>query len=321
MKFLITGGAGFIGSHLSEKILKHGDQVCIIDNLSTGRMQNIIHLLKNPGFRFVQASILDRKVVDTLVEDCDVIFHLAAVVGVELILQDPINMFETNVIGTEIILKAADRFGKKVVIASSSEVYGKNINSPFKESGDLCLGPTNANRWVYANAKALDEHLAFAYYYKRNLPIVIVRFFNVIGSRQVGSYGMVVPRFVRGALIGENLTVFGDGTQTRCFIDVTDACHAIYQLSQNTSAVGEVFNVGSDREISIMDLANLVIRITSSPSKIEIVPYASLGLPGFEDVCRRVPDTTKISNLINFKPQFSLEAALQRIVDYWSKSA
>jgi UDP-glucose 4-epimerase len=317
MKYLITGGAGFIGSTLAERLIENGHRVCVIDNLSTGKYENIEPLIKNDNFRFVIGSILDGgDIVDKLVCDCDVIFHMAAVVGVELILQDPIKVFETNIIGTENILRSAAQYKKKIILASSSEVYGKSTNYPFKEDGDLCLGPATKSRWLYAGSKALDEQLAFAYYRQQDLPIVIVRFFNVIGPRQLGNYGMVVPKFVNAAVKNQPLKVFGDGSQTRCFIDVCDVSDALYQLSLTSSALGEIFNLGSDEEISIIDLAKLVKRLSNSTSAIDVISYDNLDLNGFEDMHRRVPDISKLSRVLSFKTKFSLEMSIQKIIDY-----
>ena len=261
MKALITGGAGFIGSHLAEALLERGHHVTVIDNLSTGRLENIAHLTDHPRFRFAIDSITNEVVMDRLVSECDVIFHLAAAVGVELIVRDPVRVIETNILGTHAVLKVANRYRKKVLIASTSEIYGKNNHVPFREDDDRLLGPTTKARWSYSTSKAVDEFLGLAYHRQMGLPVVIFRLFNTVGPRQTGQYGMVVPRFVQQALRGEPLTVYGDGQQTRCFCDVEDAVRAIIGLAECPEAVGQVFNIGSTEEISILDLARTVLAL------------------------------------------------------------
>ena len=322
---LITGGAGFIGSHLAEALLERGYQVTGIDNLSTGRFENIDHLTEQPRFRFVNDSIVNEIVMDRLVSECDLIFHMAAVVGVELILRDPLGVIETNVLGTHAVLKAAKRYRKKVLIASTSEIYGKNDQVPFREDADRVLGPTTMSRWSYSTSKAVDELMGLACYQQMGLPVIIFRLFNTIGPRQSGQYGMVVPRFVQQVLQGKPLTVYGDGQQTRSFCNVLDTVRAIVGLAQCPEAVGQVFNVGSTNEISILELARQVIRLsaglTGGPSKlgigtdpIEFVPYDQAYKADFEDMQRRVPDVSKIKEFIGWAPERSLDDALTDII-------
>jgi UDP-glucose 4-epimerase len=317
MKALITGGAGFIGSHLAEALLAASHQVVAIDDLSTGAETNIRHLFGQPGFQFVLETITNEGVMDRLVSECDTVFHLAAAVGVELIVRDPVHTIETNVLGASIVLRIANRYRRKVVLASTSEIYGKSADVPFREEGDGVMGPTTHSRWAYANSKAMDEFLALAYHKQRGLPVVICRFFNTIGPRQTGRYGMVVPRFVRQALHGQPLTVYGDGQQSRCFADVTDIIQAVLKLAAHPEAVGKVFNLGNTTEITILDLAHRVIQLTGSRSPIVMVPYDEAYEPGFEDMRRRVPDISRAAALIGYKPAFSLDHTLQRIIAYY----
>lgn len=325
MRALITGGAGFIGSHLAEALLAQEHHVTIIDNLSTGRFENIIYLIDHPRFHFAIDTITNEVVMDRLVSECDVIFHLAAAVGVELIVRDPVNVIETNILGTHAVLKVANRYRKKVLIASTSEIYGKNNHVPFREDDDRLLGPTTKARWSYSTSKAVDEFLGLAYYKQKGLPVVIFRLFNTIGPRQSGRYGMVVPRFVQQALAGQPLTVYGDGRQTRCFCDVADVVRAIIGLAQEPRAVGQVFNVGSTEEISILDLAKKVLQLTENlradEGRIVFVPYDEAYEEGFEDMRRRVPDTSKIRALLGWEPEISLDETLQRIIDFYLKEA
>ena len=316
MKVLITGGAGFIGSHLADKLISNGQKVAILDDLSTGKMENVLHLENNKNFKIVVGSILNDNLVDKLVEQCDVIFHLAAAVGVELIVKRPMESLTTNIKGSEIILEMAHRYHKKVLITSTSEIYGKNVNGPLKEDDDRILGSPLKTRWSYSTAKAVDEMLAYVYWKEKNLPSVIVRLFNTVGPRQTGSYGMVMPRFVSHALKNEPLTVYGDGKQSRCFIHVSDVVSALIKLIEEPRAVGEVFNVGSQEEISIEQLAKKIIKFTKSRSKIKYLSYKSAYEDGFEDMQRRVPDTTKINKLIGFKPTYDLAGIIKDIVDY-----
>lgn len=315
-KVLVTGGAGFIGSHLSELLVHQGHHVVAIDDLSTGSLDNIQHLLPLPNFQFVRETILNAQVLDRLCSESDVIVHLAAAVGVKLIVEDPVYTINTNIMGTESVLTTANRYGCKVLIASTSEVYGKGIKVPFSEEDDCLIGPTTHSRWAYATSKAVDEFLGLAYHRQYGLPVVIMRFFNTIGPRQTGRYGMVVPRFVRQALKGEALQVYGDGEQTRCFADVSDIVLAISTLASHPKAVGEVFNIGSTEEISIRTLAERIIQLTGSHSEVQYVPYAQAYAPGFEDMQRRVPSIEKISKWIGYQPKYRLDETLKRVIDY-----
>ncbi len=313
---LITGGAGFIGGHLCEYLVHQGYQVTAIDNLSTGRIENIQHLRPLPSFQFVRESIQNTQVLDRLCSQADIIIHLAAAVGVKLIVEDPVYTIKTNIMGTEVVLDTANRYGCKVLIASTSEVYGKGVTVPFHEDDDSLIGPTNHSRWAYATSKAVDEFLGLAYQRQFGLPVVIMRFFNTIGPRQTGQYGMVVPRFVRQALRGEPLQVYGDGEQSRCFADVADVISAIHGLAEHPQAVGQVFNVGNTEEVTINQLAERVIAMTSSSASIQHVPYDQAYAPGFEDMHRRVPSIDKIQRLIGYHPRYNLEAMLERIIEY-----
>jgi len=315
LKVLITGGAGFIGSHLSEYLLALGHEVAIIDDLSTGRLENIQHLTDNPRFHFAIDSITNEVVMDRLASECDIIYHLAAAVGVELIVHSPVHTIETNITGTAAVFRLANRYRRKVVLTSTSEIYGKSDLVPFAEDDDRVLGPTTRSRWCYSTSKAVDEFLALAYYKERGLPVVIVRLFNTIGPRQTGRYGMVVPRFVAQALANQPLTVYGDGRQTRCFADVRDIVRCIVELAGCPQAEGQVFNLGSAREISIADLARLVLSITGSQSEIVYVPYDQAYEPGFEDLQRRVPDISRVSALIGWEPQIPLEDSIRAIAE------
>ena len=315
-KILITGGAGFIGSHLAEALLKKGEEVFVIDNLSTGSLKNIKHLLKNKKFHFTKGSVLDEKLMEELIKKVDEVYHLAAAVGVKMILKRPLSSLSTNIKGTEIVLEKAMKRKVKVLLASSSEVCGKDDNVPFREEKDRTYGSVYNDRWVYAFSKAVDEFLGLAYWREKKLPVVIVRLFNVIGPRQTGRYGMVVPTFVRQALKGEPITVFGDGKQTRCFADVEDVVRAMIKLMSTKKAEGQVINLGSDREISINQLAKKVKKITSSTSKIIHIPYKKAYPNGYEDFRRRVPELSKIRKLIGYKPKVSLEESIEKIIKY-----
>ncbi|HEX9911620.1 MAG TPA: GDP-mannose 4,6-dehydratase [candidate division Zixibacteria bacterium] len=317
MKILITGGAGFIGSHLAEELLYQGEEVYVIDNLSTGRLENIKHLAANPHFHITIETILEEKTVEELIKKCELIFHLAAAVGVRLIIEKPVDTIETNILGTEIVLKSANKFKRKVILASTSEVYGKNSKVPFREEDDSVYGPTTKSRWSYACSKAIDEFLALAYFHEKKLPVVIARLFNTIGPRQTGRYGMVVPSFIQQALLSHPITVYGDGKQSRSFTHVTDVVSALIGLSEHPKAVGEVFNVGNGREITIERLALLIKKMTNSKSKIVYIPYDKAFEKGFEDMIRRVPDITKINHLIGYKPEVNLEESLEKIIDYY----
>jgi UDP-glucose 4-epimerase len=314
MRILITGGAGFIGSHLAEELLRRGEEVYVIDNLSTGRLENIKHLAANPRFHIIIETILEEKLVEELVSKCEVIFHLAAAVGVRLIIEKPVDTIETNILGTEIVLRAANKFKRKVILTSTSEVYGKNSKVPFREDDDSVYGPTTKSRWSYACSKAIDEFLALAYFHEKKLPVVIARLFNTIGPRQTGRYGMVVPSFVQQALLGHPITVYGDGKQSRSFTHVSDVISALIGLSEHPKATGEVFNVGNGREITIGQLAMVIKRMSNSKSKIVYIPYEKAFEKGFEDMRRRVPDITKLNHLIGYKPRVSLEASIEKII-------
>ena len=306
MKYLVTGGAGFIGSHLAEALLERGDEVCVVDDLSTGAMENLEHL-KGTGIRYVVETVLNRSVMTELVAEADVILHLAAAVGVRLIVESPVRTIETNIKGTEIVLELAAKKKTPVVIFSTSEVYGKSNGAKFSETDDLVLGPTFKGRWSYAASKIVDEFLALAYYKEKKLPVIVIRLFNTVGPRQTGRYGMVVPRFVQQALAGEPITVFGDGKQTRTFTHVRDAVSAILKLVEHPGATGEIFNIGGKEEISIERLAHLVKDLLQSSSPIVHIPYDEAYEEGFEDMRRRVPDISKIQNLIGYEPQYSLQ--------------
>jgi UDP-glucose 4-epimerase len=313
MRVLITGGAGFIGSHLAEALLAKGDEVLILDDLSTGSMDNIRAFKSAPGFQYHLDSVMNRGLLAELVDESDLVVHLAAAVGVRLIVESPVRTVETNVKGTERVLQAAQKKKKTVFIASTSEVYGKSIAIPFREDGDLVLGPTVKGRWSYAASKALDEFLALAYWKEKGLPVIVGRFFNTIGPRQTGQYGMVVPSFVRQALAGEPITVYGSGKQTRCFCHVGDVVRALMNLLETPAAVGQVFNIGNTEEISIEDLARLVKKRLRSDSEICYVPYDKAYEEGFEDMPRRVPCIDKISQCIGWSPVTSLDATIDQI--------
>ena len=319
MRTLITGGAGFIGSHLSEALLAQGHQVSVIDNLSTGSMENIAHLKGHPGFSYTIDTITNEPLLAELVDGCDAVFHLAAAVGVKKIVEEPVHTIETNVHGTEVVLRHANKKKKLVVIASTSEVYGKSTAVPFSEDADLVLGPTPKHRWAYACSKAIDEFLALAYWKEKKLPIVIVRFFNTVGPRQSGQYGMVIPNFVRQALAGQPITVHGDGTQSRSFTYVGDVVDALVRLLAEPRAIGQVFNIGNMEEIAILDLARRVRDLAGSQSEIVLVPYEQAYEAGFEDMPRRLPDLRKIRELIGYEPKVQLDEILRRVIDYFQK--
>ncbi|MEW6025684.1 MAG: GDP-mannose 4,6-dehydratase [Planctomycetota bacterium] len=317
MKYLITGGAGFIGSHLAEAILKQNDEVWIVDNLSTGSINNIERLKANPKFHYIIDTIFNEPLLAEMIDNCDIVFHMAAAVGVRLIVESPVNTIETNISGTESVLKLANKKNKTVLIASSSEVYGKSSKIPFSEEDDMIMGPTVKSRWSYACSKAIDEFLALAYWREKKLPAVVVRLFNTVGPRQSGRYGMVIPRFVQQALTGEPFTVYGTGKQSRCFTDVSDVVGALIKVVNHPKAIGEVFNIGSNQEITIEDLAKKVKEKTKSASKIKYVPYDEAYESGFEDMLRRVPDLSKIEKLIGYKPTQSIDQILDRIIGYF----
>ncbi len=320
MKNLITGGAGFIGSHLAEELLNQGNHVYIIDDLSTGSIENIEHLKGENNFHYFIDSIKNEQLMAELIDKCDVIYHLAAAVGVRLIVESPVRTIETNIAGTEIVLKLASKKKKKVIFASSSEVYGKSNNIPFKENNDLVLGPTYMGRWSYGCSKAIDEFLAIAYYKEKKLPTVIVRLFNTVGPRQTGAYGMVIPAFVKQALFGNPITVYGDGKQSRCFAHVKDIVRGIIKLSHHPDAIGGVFNIGSTEEITIENLAKLVKKIAASASEIVHIPYDEAYEEGFEDMKRRVPDISKIQKLIGYKPTINIEGIIKSVIEYYKNT-
>jgi UDP-glucose 4-epimerase len=307
MRYLITGGAGFIGSHLSDLLLDRGHSVRVLDDLSTGRTENIEHLLTNPSFQCTIGSVADSRLVASVIGQVDFVIHLAAAVGVRLVVESPVRAIETNVRCTEVVLAQADLQKKPVLIASTSEVYGKSDALPFREDGDLQMGPTSKARWAYACSKAIDEFLAMAYWRERKLPVIVVRLFNTVGPRQTGSYGMVVPRLIGQALAGEPLTVYGDGHQTRCFCHVADVVAALHDLLGSSGAWGEVFNLGATSEISILELAHRIIEITQSQSEVRLVPYEQAYGAGFEDMYRRVPDVSKLASLTGWSPTRPLE--------------
>jgi UDP-glucose 4-epimerase len=316
LRVLITGGSGFIGSHLSDAYIKRGDEVYVIDDLSTGSIENIQHLKSNPRFHYTIDSVHNLPVTAELVDQCDVIFHLAAAVGVKLIVESPVRTIETNVRGTEVVLSVANKKKKKVLVASTSEVYGLSSDVPFREDGNLVMGATTKGRWSYACSKAIDEFLALAYWREKKLPTIVVRLFNTVGPRQTGQYGMVIPTFVRQALAGRPITVYGDGTQSRCFGYVGDVVGALMKLMDSSEAVGQVFNIGSNEEISIRALAERVKAITQSDSEIVYVPYDQAYEEGFEDMPRRIPDISKVSELVGFRPEMSLDGILESVIDY-----
>lgn len=316
MRVLITGGAGFIGSHLADAYLQRGDEVSVIDDLSTGTIDNIQHLKSNLKFHYTIDSVHNQPVTAELVDQSDIVVHLAAAVGVKLIVESPVRTIETNVRGTEVVLALANKKQKRVLIASTSEVYGLSTDVPFKEDGNLVMGATTKGRWSYACSKAIDEFLALAYWREKKLPTTIVRLFNTVGPRQTGRYGMVIPTFVKQALAGRPITVYGNGKQTRCFGYVGDVVGALIKLMDTTDSVGQVFNIGSTEEISILQLAEKVKELTKSRSEIVFVPYDEAYEEGFEDMPRRVPDTSKINQLVGFKPEMTLDGILETVISF-----
>lgn len=313
MRYLLTGGAGFIGSHLAEALVARGHEVTVLDNLSTGSTANLKAVEKD--VRFLQGSILDPLLVDELVQNSDVVVHLAAAVGVKLIVEKPLHSLLTNIKGSEIVLEAAHRYRRKVLLASTSEIYGKNLKGPFKEEDDRVLGSPKVSRWAYSTSKAVDEILAYAYHRERGLPTIVIRLFNTAGPRQTGTYGMVLPRFVQQALAGEPLTVHGDGRQTRCFCHVADVIEAILGLLDEPRAEGDVFNVGSMEEVTILDVAERIIDHTGSSSTIEFVPYEKAYEYGYEDMRRRIPDISKIKGITGWEPRLNLDVIVSELVD------
>jgi UDP-glucose 4-epimerase len=317
VKALLTGGAGFIGSHLAERLLAGGHEVIVLDNLSTGSIDNIAHLKGTHGFSYSIDSITNEPLLAELIDRSDVVFHLAAAVGVKLIVEQPVHTIETNVHGTEVVLKHANKKKKLVVIASTSEVYGKSADVPFREDADLVLGATMKHRWAYASSKIIDEFLALAYWKEKKLPVIIVRFFNTVGPRQTGQYGMVLPTFVRQALLGHPITVFGDGTQSRSFTYVGDVVEALVALAQEPRAIGQVFNIGNTGEVTIAELAARVRSLSGSASPIQYIPYDEAYEAGFEDMPRRVPDISKVRKLIGYEPKLCLDEIIRRVIDHF----
>ena len=321
MNALITGGGGFIGSHLAEVLLEEGHRVMVLDNLSTGRHENISHLVKRNDFEFVLGSILNADLVDDLAARADVIFHLAAAVGVNLIVEKPLESLATNIRGSEIVFEKAHKYGTKVLVTSTSEIYGKNTSDRLGEEDDRILGSPLKSRWSYSEAKAIDEILAYTYWREKGLETVIVRLFNTVGPRQTGHYGMVIPRFVNQAVRGEPLTVYGDGTQTRCFCYVGDVVRALDDLINEPRAYGKVFNLGGQEEISIAELANRVIKLSGSSSEVRFVSYEDAYEEGFEDMQRRVPDITRANDMVGFNPSASLDEIIEMVIDHHKRSA
>lgn len=319
MRILITGGAGFIGSHLSEYLLDRGDEVWVIDDLSTGKLENIQHLRDNPGFHLAVETIMNETVMDRLVSETDVIYHLAAAVGVELIVHSPVATIERNILGTDIVLRLANRYLSKVLITSTSEVYGKSDQVPFKEDADRVLGPTTKSRWSYSSSKAIDEFLALAYHKERKLETVIMRLFNTVGPRQIGRYGMVIPRMVGQALEGKPITVYGDGEQYRCFTYVGDVVRAAVGLMETPDAVGQVFNIGNDIGISISGLAKKIKEMTGSSSEIVYIPYEQAYEEGFEDMRIRIPDLSKANQIIGYEPTVQLDQILEKVIRHFKE--
>jgi UDP-glucose 4-epimerase len=317
LRYLITGGAGFIGSHLAESLLKNGERVVLLDNLSTGSIDNIRHLKASEKLEYYLDSLDNQHLLAELVDDADVIIHLAAAVGVKLIVESPVNTIETNVNGTQLVLDAASKKKKLVLLASTSEVYGKNVHVPFHEDADLVLGPTTKGRWSYAASKALDEFLALSYWKEKRQPVIVVRFFNTVGPRQTGRYGMVLPNFVKSALTNEPINVYGNGKQSRCFCDVRDTVEALLKLIPLDRAVGEVINIGNTEETTIENLANIVKQQTGSCSPIDFIPYEKAYEPGFEDMMRRVPCIDKLYTFTGFRPQTRLEEIIDRVSAYY----
>jgi UDP-glucose 4-epimerase len=319
-RFLVTGGAGFIGSHLSELLVGRGDAVTVLDDLSTGRLENLAKLRGNPALQIIRDSVENERAVNIAMAACDAVFHLAAAVGVQLIVDQPVRTIRSIIHGTEVVLESAQRFGRPVLITSSSEVYGRGLRIPFGEDDDVVVGPTKSSRWCYAYSKGIDEFLGLAYHKQDGLPVVIVRLFNTVGPRQVGMYGMVLPRFVSAALKNAPIQVYGDGKQTRCFCHVSDVVSACAALIDKPQAIGQVFNLGSDQEISIAELARRVIAVCKSSSKIEYISYEQAYGQRFDDTQRRVPRLERIQSVIDFRPRLNLEQIIESVRDYLSAS-
>ncbi|HEX4055473.1 MAG TPA: NAD-dependent epimerase/dehydratase family protein [Tepidisphaeraceae bacterium] len=319
-RFLVTGGAGFIGSHLAELLVAGGNTVTILDDLSTGNLENLSQIRSHPGVQIVKDSVENERVVNIAMASCDAVFHLAAAVGVQLIVDQPVRTIRSIIHGTEVVLESAQRFGRPVLIASSSEVYGKGARVPFSEDDDVVVGPTRSSRWCYAYSKGIDEFLGLAYHKQDGLPVVIVRLFNTVGPRQIGMYGMVLPRFVAAALKNEPVKVYGDGKQTRCFCHVGDVVDACVRLMDKPEAIGQVFNLGSDEEISISDLARRVIAVCKSSSPIEYISYERAYGQRFDDTQRRVPKLDRIRSMIDFRPRHDLDQMIQSVKDFLGRS-
>lgn len=313
-RYLVTGGGGFVGSHLTDALLANGHDVTVLDTFSTGQLPNLAQAGEHPRFVFVQGSVFDEHLVDTLVERCDVVVHLAAAVGVRLIVEHPLRSLTTNIRGSEIVIEAAVHYGRKILLASTSEIYGKNDDVPLSETSDCVLGSPTVPRWAYSTAKAVTEILAFTYHYERGLPAIVVRLFNTVGPRQSAAYGMVIPRLVRQALADEPLTVYGDGSQTRCFGHVADVIDGLTRLLDHPGAVGEMFNIGSDEEVTILELTHRIVALTGSRSEIRLIPFHEAFTTGFEDIPRRVPDTTKVRTLTGWKPTRRLDDILAETI-------
>jgi UDP-glucose 4-epimerase len=319
MKILITGGAGFIGSHLAERLVEEGNQVVVIDNLSTGRLENIESIKTNGNFHYTIGSILNRELLEKLMEGVDQVYHLAAAVGVKYIIENPLLSLRTNILGTENVLELANKYKAKVLITSTSEIYGKSDKVPFHEDDDRLLGPTRISRWGYSCSKAIDEFMALAYFREKRLPVVIVRCFNTVGPRQTGQYGMVLPKFIKAALLDQPIVVYGTGKQTRCFADVSDVVGAFIKLMNTPKCVGEIFNVGTTESISIEDLAKKVKEMCDSKSRIEYMSYEEAFEEGFEDMMNRMPCLDKVKEYIGYEPKYSLDDIIRRMIEYYEK--
>ena len=319
MNILITGGAGFIGSHLAEKLLKQGHKIIVLDNLSTGSLDNIKHLRKDPNFSLHIGSILNYELLEELVSQCKIVYHMAAAVGVKYIIENPLLSLRTNIVGTENVLELSHKYKCKVLVASTSEIYGKSDNTPFKEQDDRLLGSTHISRWGYSTAKAVDEFLALAFHREKKLPVVIVRLFNTVGPRQTGQYGMVIPKFVKAALLDQPLVIHGTGKQSRCFTDVDDVSDALIKLMATPKCEGNIFNVGSTESISIEELAHKIKTAAKSKSKIEYMAYADVFEEGFEDMMKRMPDITKIEKAIGYKRKYNLDQIIERVITYYEE--
>ena len=318
MKYLLTGGAGFVGSNLTRLLLQKGHSVISLDNFRTGKKSNIVEFIEDSKFSFYEGDVRDKKLLGRLVSKCDKVFHLAAAVGVKFVLDFPLETILTNTLGTEAVLAEANKHDKRAIIFSTSEVYGKNDNIPFKEEHDLVIGATTKMRWSYATSKALDEFLSLAYHREKGLDVTVVRLFNTVGVGQLSEYGMVIPRFVKQALNNEEITVYGDGTQTRCFCNVKDVVNVLFSLMESNHTSGEIFNIGTNERISIMDLARLILDLTGSKSNIKTIPYKDVLGKDFEDMLHRVPDISKIKDYIGFTPKYKIDETLREIIEFYT---